>query len=247
MSYFLMNINYWSFWVNVFILFIYIVIAVIGYIQLKAMKRGNEENARLNRLQAVENTILKQLEFHYNLLNRIKVNYGLTGKGFGYPDAPTDAYGQEAFELFYDILKQNYKTMPGFFKDDMIDEERRIKDSFTQLYKVHGSLFGNYFKNLYLLIKYINDIKIGGFERRYYIDLVKSQLSKYELLVLAYDCIWIQDKPKGDNFIEFARDNNLLSALEEDELIKSASSVSHVSIFKEHYGIVFGRLVEFTN
>jgi hypothetical protein len=247
MCIFLMDINYWSLWVNVFILIIYIIIAIIGYIQLVAMKKGNNENARLNRLQAVENTILKQLEFHYNLLNRIKVNYGMVGKGFGYPDAPTDAYGQEAFELFYDILKQNYETMPGFFKDDMADEERRIKDSFTQLYKVYGGLFGNYFKNLYLLIKYINDIKIEGFERHYYIDLVKSQLSKYELLVLAYDCIWIQDKPKGENFIELARDNKLLSALEEDELIKPVSSVNHATIFKERYGIVFGRPVEFTN
>jgi len=210
-------------------------------------KKGVDENARLNRLQAVENTILKQLEFHYNLLNRIKINYGLAGRGFGYPNAPSDAYGQEAFELFYEILKENYLTMPGFFKENINDEERRIKDSFTQLYKVHGSLFGNYFKNLYLLIKYINDINVAGFERRYYIDLVKSQLSKYELLVLAYDCIWIQDKPKGENFIEFAREYKLLSALEEDELIKSASSINHTNIFNERYGIAFGRPIEFTN
>ena len=204
------------------------------------MKKGNEENARLNRLQAVENTILKQIEFHNNLLKGISINIALTGRGYGIPNAPANASGQEAFEIFYDILKNNYITMPGnTFKNanDIDAEERRIKDSFTQLYKEYGSMFGNYFKNLYLLVKYINDKNIKGFDKSYYFDLVKSQLSKYEILLLAYDCIWIQDdKPKGEKFIEFAKDNNLLSALETDELIKSVSSVKHIDIFKNRYG-----------
>ena len=129
----------------------------------------------------------------------------------------------------------------------MVDEERRIKDSFTQLYKEYGGLFGNYFKNLYLLVKYINDKKIKDFDRSYYFDLVKSQLSKYEILLLAYDCIWIQDKPKGENFIEFAKNNDLLSALETDELIKSASTINHIDIFKSRYEITFRKPIEFTN
>jgi hypothetical protein len=38
---------------------------------------------------------------------------------------------------------------------------------------------------------------------------MRRWMGKYELLVLAYDCIRIQDKPKGGNFIEFARDHQL--------------------------------------
>src|SRR5579859_432537 len=197
-----------------------IILAVTGIILLFTawiMKIGNDENARLNRLQTVGNIILKQLEFHYNLLNRIKVNYGSAGRGLGYPNAPTDATGQEAFELLYEILKGNYERMPGNTYKNKFDkeaEERRIKDAFTQLYKEYGSMLGNYFKNLYLLVKYIQKVKYKDFDRSYYIDLVKSQLSKYEILLLAYDCIWIQDKPKGENFIELAANSKLLSALE---------------------------------
>lgn len=223
---------------------------VILIITLWVMKKGYDENTRLNRLQQAENTIIKQIEFHSNLLKGISIDYALTGRGFGYPNAPTHAYGQDAFELLYEILKDNYSTMPGNTYKNEFDadaEERRIKDSFTQLYKVHGSLIGNYFKNLYLLVKYINDIKIKDFDRSYYIDLVKSQLSKFEILLLSYDCIWIQDKPKGQNFIELAKDNNLLSALETEELIKSVSSVKHIDIFKDRYGISFRQPIEFTN
>jgi hypothetical protein len=231
---------------------ILIVTAIILLLTLVAMMIGNKENARLNRLQAAENTILKQLEFHNNLLKGIKINYESTGRGFGTPNAPVDACGQEAFELFYDILKQNYQSLPGnTYKGefDVDAEERRIKDSFYQLYKAHGSLFGNYFKNLYLLVKYIydKDAALKGFDRRYYIDLIKSQLSKYEILLLAYDCIWIQNKPKGENFIELARDSKLLSALETDELIISISKVTHMDIFETKYKITFGEPIEYTN
>lgn len=219
---------------------------VVLYITARIMKKGNDENAMLNRLQAAGNSILKQLEFHYNLLNRIKVDYGSAGRGFGYPGAPTDAHGQEAFELLYDILKRNYEKMPGYFKNEIADEERRIKDAFTQLYKEYGSLIGNYFKNLYLLVKYIQSVKYKDFDKTYYIDLVKSQLSKYEILLLAYDCIWIQDKPKGENFIELVADSKLLSALETDALLGSVSEVRHIVIFNQ-YGINFGKPIEFTN
>jgi hypothetical protein len=229
---------------------IQIVTAFILLLTVWVMKKGNEENARLNRLQAVENTIIKQIEFHNNILKGISIPIALGGKGYGFPGAPDIAYGQYAFEIFYDILKERYKTMPGnSYKDanDMGAEERRIKDSFTQLYNEVGSQFGNYFKNLYLLIAYIQDKKIKDFDREYYIDLIKAQLSKYEILLLAYDCIWIQDKPEGRNFIEFAKNNDLLSSLETDELIDSVSSIKHKDIFKTRYGITFRKPVEFTD
>jgi hypothetical protein len=227
-----------------------IVTAFILLFTLLAIKKSNEENSRLNRLQSAENTIIKQLEFHADMLKGISINIALTGRGFGAPNMPVNAYGQEAFELFYDILKDSYITMPGnSFKgaDDIEAEENRIKDSFTALYNDHGSKFGNYFENLYLLVAYIHDRTMKDFDKDYYIDLVKAQLSKYEILLLAYDCIWIQDKPKGRNFIEFAKQYNLLSALETKELIVSVSAVKHEDIFKDKYGIQFRKPMEFTN
>lgn len=229
---------------------ILLVTAIILLFTLFEMRNGNAENARLNRLQQVENTILKQMEFHNNLLKGISVEYASTGRGFGYPNAPVNAVGQEAFKLFYEDLKDIYIKMPGnSYKDanDMDAEERRIQDSFTRLYQLYGSHFGNYFKNLYLLIKYISEIKIKDFDKDHYIDLIKSQLSKYEILLLGYDCIWIQDKPKEKNFIAYAKDNNLLSSLETDELISSVSAVKHIDIFKNRYGITFGKPIEFNN
>ena len=128
---------------------ILLVTAIILLYTLFEMKKGNKENARLNRLQAVENTILKQIEFHINLLKGININIESTGRGFGTLNAPVNACGQEAFEIFYDSLKNNYVTMFGnTYKNeqDIDTEEKRIQDSFIQLYKEYGNMFGNYFK-----------------------------------------------------------------------------------------------------
>jgi putative phage abortive infection protein len=219
------------------------VTAIILYRTARIMKRGNDENAILNRVQAAENTIFKQIDFHNNLLNAIIV-----------PSRGGYIHGQDAFKFMYDELKEIYHRMPGnAYKDpfDIDAEDNRIKDSFYQLYQEFGNSFGNYFKNLYLLVKYIddksNDTSLKGFQADYYINLIKSQLSKYEILLLAYDCIWIQDKPKGEKFIELAKRNDLLSALEPEELFQSVSNVTHIELFRVRYGIDFEHPRAFTN
>lgn len=216
---------------------ILIITGLILFATAWIMKRGNDDNAKLNSKQVAENTIIKQMEFHNNILNRINIT----------AQTAQTLHGQDAFVIFYSLLRAHYNSMPGNFENNIKGEEKRISDSFTQLYNEHGSQFGNYFKKLYLLVSYINDIKIKGFDKRYYIDLVKSQLSKYEILLLAYDCIWIQDKEKGRNFIEFAQKYDLLSALETNELIISKGSIKHEVIFNERYKIFFNNPLQFTN
>jgi hypothetical protein len=223
---------------------ILIITAVILFVTLIVIQKGNMENVGFNRLQAAGNTIMKQIEFHNNLLKGISINFELTGRGFGTPNAPVVAYGQDAFKIFYEDLEGFYKDRKENYNDTIIDEDKRIRDSYNQLYDMYPSQLGNYFKNLYLIvfyIDYINSRKIEGFNKDYYISLIKAQLSKYEILLLAYNCIWIQHKakPEGKNFIEFAKTYNLLSALETGELIESVSSVQHIDIFKNLYGITF--------
>lgn len=220
--------------------------ALILFLTLKAIKKTNEDNAKLNHIQSAENTIIKQIEFHYNILNGIKV------KKYHYPENQRDdigwweeGSGQQAFEILYNTLKDNY--IENHDKSDLIksqeEEEKLIVISFQTLYNVYGSQFGNYFKNIYYLVQYIDKLSIKSEyidekeKIEYYINLIKGQLSKFEILLLAYDCIWIQTKPKGERFIDYAGKYGILSALEKKELIHS-NTFDHNAIFKS-YGINF--------
>ena len=109
---------------------ILIVTAIILLLTLLAIKKGNEESARLNRLQATENTIIKQLEFHNNMLKGISIDIRLAGRGYGIPDAPNIANGQAAFEIFYDILKERYRqcrhSNHNFITPRLINRKRKL-------------------------------------------------------------------------------------------------------------------------
>lgn len=208
---------------------------------------------------------MKQIEFHYTLLKGISIDIRSTGRGYGYEGAQNVLFGQETFQIIYDDLSNIYLNINGTYTDDFkrILEQESVKKliakkgqlegliyaSFTILYNhnEYGSKFGNYYKNLYYLIRYIDKLskkkeyneESGKIE--YYIDLIKAQLSKYELLLLAYDCIWIQDKPKGENFIDYASKYALLSALETENLIVPDI---HKKLLEEKYNIKFRRVNE---
>jgi hypothetical protein len=212
-------------------------IAFYGYIRQGTLNRNAiSETARLNRIQTVENTIIKQLEFHYEVLDEIEA-YS--------EEEETLLTGKRAFGTLYKNLELLYVNKQGDYPDTLVGQNQKIQDTFTDFYQEYGSILGSYYKNLYLIIDYIDDIikveKLQGFKHEFYIDLVKAQLSKYEILLLAYDCVWMQaDKPPGKNFIEFARDYHLLTALEAEELIRrSRNDESHRTLFRERFRIIF--------
>jgi hypothetical protein len=210
----------------------------ILYKTLVAIKISNETTATLNQVQSAETTIIKQIEFHYNLLKGISINIAEAGRGYGIPNGPEVVYGQDAFEIMYDILKEKYKYVVTLGNENNVEEieNTKIIAAFSALYKVCGSKFGNYYKNLYFLIKYIDELpQKKEYKKTYYIDLIKAQLSKYEILLLAYDCIWIQDKTKGENFIEYASKHGLLSALETEMLMDPR----HRTLLEKRYKINF--------
>ena len=155
------------------------------------------KNEKYNRLQAVKTTVFKMIDLHNNIISNIT-----------------------PFQTMYDYLKVCYNEV------EEMDEKKRIKMAFNKLYLVHSEV-GKYYKNLYLIIEYIQmkeQQNIIGLDSNYYIRLIKAQLSKYEILMLAYNCVWIEgetDKEDDKEFIRLARCYKLFSALEDKELIKT--------------------------
>jgi hypothetical protein len=218
---------------------IQIITAIILLFTLLAIKKSNEESTLLNRVQSAENTIIKQIEFHYNILREINVNYGERRQ--------QTVYGRQSFDVLYSAFRDQYNSMAGYHVNDKIGEQKRIEDSFTFFHFAYPNQVGGYFQNLYFLLKYIDELpKKSEYKKEYYIGLLKAQLSKYEILLIAYYCLWKQDRPKGENFIEYASKYQLLSALDTKALIRSLSSVKHEDIFKS-YGMVFDAPKEFNN
>jgi hypothetical protein len=160
-----------------------VLIAIYARTQLKDIKTFIKQNENLTHVQSAENNILKQIEFHYKILERIEVNK------------------KDAFRIMYENLKGNY----GFEKGKSSTIEGKISVAFTKLYGEYGYLLGHYYRNLYRIVKNISDIdetKIIGFDKKYYAKLVRAQLSEYEIILLFYNCIWVNDEDEFKTLIE---------------------------------------------
>ena len=188
-----------------------VALGIFAYVQLKDIKRFIRRYTKVSKAQSTENTIVKQIEFHHKILDRMST-MSINGQ-------------QMSFRDMYQTLDGIYKTA----ENHNVPIIRQIKNAFGTLYLSTHGIFGNYYKNLYCLVKYLHELGEKYPKRSYYIDLVKAQLSKYEILLLFYDCIWINDQDEGKNFIDYAIGLNLLSSLEEDGLIRP----THKGLFDE--------------
>lgn len=192
-----------------------IITAYVLYKTLVAITKGNTDNIKLGRLQAADTKIIKLLEFHNKILEgmQIKNEKGelLTGR---------EVFEEllRKFDYIYrkDAMQEKIKN-----KTEVVDvsiDINIIRESLWTLYndKNYGKQFGVYYKFLYHLIKYINDISIEGFENEEYTRLIKAQLSEYEILFLFYNGLFVADEKKekeGKSFKQLIEKYRLLSAL----------------------------------
>jgi len=217
---------HWAEWVGAIatLILAYAAITELGHISkfIKEYTVSATNNEKLNQIQINNNAFNRQIELHYTLIERMISIISMA----------------KAFDKDIEIFKYLYFDLADIYNvsDPNKNEIDRIADSFNQLYGKYGHAFGSYYKNLYNLLSYIDNIHTEDpqYNKAYYVNTLKAQLSKYEILLLAYDCIWIQDKrPPQKNFIDYARQYELLTALETDELLNNG----HIALFRDKYNI----------
>ena len=89
-----------------------------------------------------------------------------------------------------------------------------ILDTYLRFYNKNQSDLGHYFRNLYHIIKLVKYSDIV--DKLKYTNLVRAQLSSYELLLLFYNCLSTNGKEKFKPLIE---EFHLLKNMPKKELI----------------------------
>jgi uncharacterized membrane protein len=190
-------------------------LAFIGVLlSIANQNKENKKDEKENKKQATENRIIKQIEFHHNICNNVNIPANLSGTKF--------KRGRPAFEfLFEKHLKAFYQDVEN--QNPQLNERQKTDIAFTKLYSKAGKQFGFYFRNLFYLIKYIDDSV--DIDKEHFVRLVRAQLSTSEIQMLMYNCLF----DKGAGFKNYVEQYGLLNGIDESEMIKE----NHKELFAD--------------
>lgn len=151
---------------------------------------GQKEEMRAQnetlKVQRFENTFFKMLELLESCRNDVYY------QGFQRPSLQ----GRDAIKALYDAFTGaylcNWAQDSGFnqikvFKDECKSREG-VSEEYRNFYAQYGDELGQYYRTLYNILKLVDRADFID-DKTVYTNLVRAQLSRYELLLLFYNCI----------------------------------------------------------
>lgn len=174
-----------------------------------------QEELRITRQeikeQQFENILLRMLDIHNKIIADIDLRSMTTGE--------ITSSGRDCFYTMYNSLGDEYDSLSSLSNN----EEERINKAYEQFFGDRQKDLGHYFRFLYNIFKFID----SSFEetandenrKKQFTNLVRAQLSDYELLILFYNCLCIYGKEHFKPLVvKFEVFDNLPSHLLLDEL-----------------------------
>lgn len=185
------------------------------------MKKQNETL----KLQKFENTFFNLLSLHHQIVDGIdEIEAKETSKGgrdllkerssfVAHVNRNENKTVEHVIIRGRDVFKNSYQYLMNRIERK---SETDFLDNYMVVYSSVQTDFGHYFRNLYRIIKFIDETQFmedetKNFQNQYkYTSMVRAQLSDYELLWLFYNCLSTNGKEKFKPYIEkFALFKNL--------------------------------------
>lgn len=182
--------------------------------ELAGQKAQMEAQNRTLRKQNFEDTFFQLLRLHNDIVNAIDLVK--TGEG------NRITKGRDCFSVFYKRLRGVYAQDQGARTKGGADTLFVLNEVYLRFYKGYEAELGHYFRSLYNIVKFIKNSDVT--DKRLYTNLVRAQLSSYELLLIFYNCL---SEMGRDKFKPLTVEFNLLKHFQTDRLLNS----NHASLY----------------
>ncbi|MFZ1320005.1 MAG: putative phage abortive infection protein [Ignavibacteria bacterium] len=183
--------------------------------ELQLNRKELEENRKVMTEQKrefeLQNKTLQKQSFE-NLFFQLIRNYSDIVNSMFYKSSVETSTGKDYFKSVYNELlrlKSNWDDRTA------ANEEERINIAFMEFYEKFEGELGNYFRNLYYILKCINTS--DSEDKKMYSNILRAQLTNYQLALLFYDCL--SDFGR-DHFKELAEKYEIFKYLPDELLIK---------------------------
>jgi hypothetical protein len=154
-------------------------------LQTKELRESSAQLEKSATALSTQNSVLLKQSFEtsfFNLMNQLNelVRDLVAPNGL--------SKGKKCFEWLNDSFVTLY--VPDITHGDFTTEPDRelINKRYTEFYKQNSDLMGHYFRTLYNILKFIDRGYIEPPEKKFYTNIIRAQLSKYELSLILYNC-----------------------------------------------------------
>ncbi len=150
---------------------------------------GQKEELRVQnetlRQQKFENTFFQMLSLHNEILKSIDIRV----------NANTEFTGRDAFEEFHRKFRklEPVRTLEN-------GELGPINAAYLQFYTNIQNEIGHYFRNMYNIIKFVHKSSVA--DKKLYTNLLRAQLSAFELFFIFYNCLSDMGREKFKPLVE---------------------------------------------
>lgn len=184
-------------------------------IEIRGQRTALEAQNTTLASQKFENTFFHLLQMHHEIVKSITLTTTSYDSKVMSDVVLIQAQGRESFRELYKKLSNEFNNIKNSFPLLNADpsELEIINSAYLNFFEYSQSKVGHYFRNLYNIMKFIHRSNID--DKKFYANLVRAQLSAYELLLLFYNCLSDCGKEK---FKPITEDYALLENIPEDLL-----------------------------
>ena len=150
----------------------------------------SNQNETLQK-QRFENTFFQLLSLHNELVEKLSIK----ADGTEYVQRFVFKYGLGRLRSKIDNARKRKRdtgaiVILSYEELSLEDNKKILFESYNAFFTEHQEIFGHYFRNLYHIFKYIYLSKIIPVEEKeFYSNIVRAQLSTFELILLFYNSL----------------------------------------------------------
>ncbi len=146
------------------------------------------------RRQHRENKIFQLLRLHGGIVDGLDVKVKKDN------ETVDVATGRDCFIRFYRKLSSRYSGKTRSWSG--MEPAEKLRLSYQAFWKNWQKDLGHYFRTLYTIFIFLKESDFGEEDRKIYANIVRAQLSDYELIMIFYNCLSCH----GENFRPLAEE-----------------------------------------
>lgn len=195
-------------------------------LQRRELELTREEMEKTREEHNITNKTMKIQSFDSTFFNMIKM-YNSIVENIIFREKSSRLALRHIWRRLYNSIQSEVILNPSLENNhnNHHNSEDIVRDNFEEFYKESEYMLGHYFRNLYRIVKFIEDSSLDEEEKKNYRGILRAQLSSSELYLLFYN---LNFSSRGEKFYKLLEGTDFFQD-HLDGLILGDNVLSHLN------------------